>query len=160
MRSISKRVWSKTWPKLLVMIAGIILYLIGIRLNENLKGLLINISSSLISIPTIFIFYDIWQEKSHRKLNERVYKYAENEMSLVMLETRDQMEMLLSGFSIYFEFGDYMVDDSDIKKLRIKLNDEAKIICDEDGDPYQKNIKWKSMKIAFRKIFIVMKKIQ
>ncbi len=138
MLSTKKRIWLKTWPKIVVMVIGILSYLGAVRLNEDLKGLLINIAATLISIPIIFILYDIWNERSHRVINERVYRYAENEMSLAMLKIRKQMELLLYGLAVYFEPGDFIIDDTDFINQTVRLNDEAKIVYDEDGDPYQR----------------------
>lgn len=49
-------------------------------LHGDFRGLIISVGGGLISIPLVFIFYEIWQEKSHRKLNESVYEFAENQM--------------------------------------------------------------------------------
>ena len=78
MGNLLRRIWLKAWPKLIVASTGILLYLVAIRLTEDLKGLLISIAATLISIPLIFILYDIWNEKSHRKLYEYAYNRVGN----------------------------------------------------------------------------------
>lgn len=92
MKNTIKTFFLKIWSKLIVTILGILLYLLAIKLSEDVKGLLINIAASLISIPIIFMAYELWNEKSHRALNESVYTYVENEMSQAMLEIRKTMD--------------------------------------------------------------------
>ncbi|MDS1029683.1 hypothetical protein RDV78_04075 [Bacillota bacterium LX-D] len=137
MKDSIKRIWLKIWPKSVVTVFGVLLYFLAVRLPEDIKGLLVNVAASLISIPVIFIAYELWNEKSHRALNERVYRYAENEMSQAMLEIRKYMEMLLEGYCVYFDYGDIIIDDSNPENYILHMNDEAKILYDEDGEPYQ-----------------------
>ena len=137
MKNTIKTFFLKIWSKLMVTILGILLYFIAIRLNEDIKGLLINIAASLISIPIIFIAYELWDEKTHRALNKSVYSYVENEMSQAMLEIRKTMEMLLRGYTVYFDYNDIVIDDSDYENQTLKMNDLAKVHFDEDGNPYQ-----------------------
>lgn len=137
MKNTIRTFFLKIWSKLIVTILGILLYFLAIRLSEDIKGLLINIAASLISIPIIFIAYELWDEKTHRALNESVYSYVENEMSQAMLEIRKTMEMLLRGYTVYFDYGDIVIDDSDYENQILKMNDLAKVHFDEDGDPYQ-----------------------
>lgn len=69
------------WPKLLVITVGVGRYGVAVTwLHGDLRGLIISVGGGLVSIPLVFIFYEIWQEKSHRKLNESVYEFAENQM--------------------------------------------------------------------------------
>ena len=137
MKNTIKTFFLKIWSKLIVTILGILLYFLAIRLSEDIKGLLINIAASLISIPIIFIAYELWDEKTHRALNESVYSYVENEMSQAMLEIRKTMEMLTRGYTVYFDYGDIVIDDSDYENQILKMNNFAKVHFDEDGEPYQ-----------------------
>lgn len=137
MKNSLKRIWLKAWPKLAVALFGALLYIFAIRLSEDLKGLLVNIAAGLISIPIIFIAYDLWNEKSHRALNEDIYRYAENEMSQAILKIRKYMEMFLKGYCVYFDDDDIIIDESDPNNYILKMKDTSKILYDEDRDPYQ-----------------------
>jgi hypothetical protein len=137
MRKPLKRILLKTWPKIIVALVGVLIYLSAIRLSGDIEGLLVNIAASLISIPIIFIAYDLWNEKIHRALNENVYRYAENEISQVMLEIRRYMEMFLKGFCVYFDDDDIVLEESDPNNFILKMKDTSKILYDEDKDPYQ-----------------------
>jgi hypothetical protein len=137
MKNSLKKILLKTWPKLAVALVGVLIYSFAIRLSEDIKGLLVNIAASLISIPIIFIAYDLWNEKIHRALNDDVYRYAENEISQVMLEIRRYMEMFLKGFCVYFDDDDIVLEESEPNNFILKMKDTAKILYDEDKDPYQ-----------------------
>jgi hypothetical protein len=80
----------------------------------------------------------LWNDKSHKALNENVYRYAENEMGRAMLEIKAQMEMLLEGYCVYFDAGDVVLEDSGQGNYILQMRDEAKILYDEDGMPYQR----------------------
>jgi hypothetical protein len=128
----------KLYPKLLVIFVGIVVFLVADNyLAGNIQSLFINISAALISIPIIFIVYEIWHEKSQKKLNESVYSYAQNEMSVALQEIKEQMRFFIDGAFVYFEDGDIVIHD-DIENLKLKMNENAKILYTEDGDPYQK----------------------
>lgn len=129
----------KIYPKLLVVLIGILVFMLSENfLGGNVQSLAINISATLISIPIIFIAYEIWNEKSQKKLNESVYSYVQNEMSVTLIDIREKMRFFIDGAFVYFEDGDIIIDDSDIENLKLKMDENSKIIDDEDGDPYQK----------------------
>lgn len=133
-----RRIWLKSWPKLAVTVFGIILYTFAINLSGDIKGLLVNIAATLIAIPVIVVTYELWNDKSHKALNENVYRYAENKMGEAMLEIKAQMEMLLEGYSVYFDAGDVVLEDSGKGNYILRMKDEAKILYSEDGAPYQR----------------------
>jgi hypothetical protein len=130
----------KLYPKLLVIMVGLVVFLVADSyLVGNIQSLAINISAALISIPIIFIVYEIWHEKSQKKLNESVYSYAQNEMSVALQEIKEQMRFFIDGAFVYFEDGDIVVhDDIEKLKLKLKMNENAKILYTEDGEAYQK----------------------
>jgi len=130
--------WLKAWPKLAIAVFGTILYLFAVRLSGDIKTLLINVAAALIAIPLIVITYELWNDKSHKVLNESVYRYAENEMGRAMLEIEAQMEMLLEGYCAYFDAGDIVLEDSGQGNYLLRMKDEAKVLYDEDGTPYQR----------------------
>jgi hypothetical protein len=128
----------KLYPKLLVIMVGLVVFLVADSyLAGNIQSLAINISAALISIPIIFMVYEIWHEKSQKKLNESVYSYAKNEMSVALQEIKEQMRFFIDGAFVYFEDGDIVVHDENIEKLKLKVNKNTKILYTEDGEPYQ-----------------------
>ena len=83
--------WLKAWPKLVVAVFGAILFIFAVNLSGDLKDLLVDVAAALIAIPLIVVTYELWNDKSHKALNENVYRYAENEMGRAMLAIKAQM---------------------------------------------------------------------
>lgn len=120
-RSKVKAFFHGLWPKLLVIGAGVVLYLLAsYYLSGDTKGLVIGIAGGLISIPLVFISYEIWQKKSHRKLNKSVYEFAERKVQASIMAVSSKLELLIDGAFTYFEKGSILIDDSDIENVRIK----------------------------------------
>lgn len=122
----------------MVAVFGAILFIFAVNLSGDLKDLLVDVAAALIAIPLIVVTYELWNDKSHKALNENVYRYAENEMGRAMLEIKAQMEMLLEGYCVYFDAGDVVLEDSGQGNYILQMRDEAKILYDEDGMPYQR----------------------
>lgn len=128
----------KILPKLIIIFIGFALFFISdIYLKDNIQGLFINISATLISIPIVFIVYEIWEEKTHRKLNESVYSFAKNEMTQNLLKIKEQMKFFMEGAFVYFGNNDIVVDDEDIGNIKLTMPEKSKIKFTEDGEPYQ-----------------------
>jgi hypothetical protein len=131
-------IWLKTWPKLLVILAGVGLFAVAVCwLSGDVKNLLVNVASALIAVPLIFIFYEVWRDHSKKRLNHSVYDYAQNEMSLGLLKVKDDMRFLIDGLRYYFEAGDVVIDDAEIPMMKIEILDHAKVRLDEEGKPYR-----------------------
>ena len=118
----------KILPKLIIVFVGFGLFFISdIYLKDNIQGLFINISATLISIPFVFIVYEIWQEKTHRKLNESVYSFAKNEMTQNLLKIKEQMKFFMEGAFVYFGNNDIVIDDEDIGNIKLTMREKNQI---------------------------------
>lgn len=118
----------KILPKLIIVFVGFALFFISdIYLKDNIQGLFINISATLISIPIVFIVYEIWQEKTHRKLNESVYSFAKNEMTQNLLKIKEQMKFFMEGAFVYFGNNDIVIDDEDIGNIKLTMREKNQI---------------------------------
>lgn len=118
----------KILPKLIIVFVGFGLFFISdIYLKDNIQGLFINISATLISIPIVFIVYEIWQEKTHRKLNESVYSFAKNEMTQNLLKIKEQMKFFMEGAFVYFGNNDIVIDDEDIGNIKLTMPEKNQI---------------------------------
>lgn len=136
MRNKAVRLWLKTWPKLLVAICGLTVYLLSEWIPKDHQPLAQSIAVNLISIPIIFILYDIWNDKSHRQLYEHVYDYAGNEMSIAMSAAKKEMESLVYGLYGLLDNTGLIVDDSDFTYMKVKLRDDCRVETDEDEEKY------------------------
>lgn len=118
----------KILPKLIIVFVGFgLFYISDIYLKDNIQGLFINISATLISIPIVFIAYEIWQEKTHRKLNESVYSFAKNEMTQNLLKIKEQMKFFMEGAFVYFGNNDIVIDDEDIGNIKLTMLEKNQI---------------------------------
>ena len=118
----------KILPKLIIVFVGFGLFFISdIYLKDNIQGLFINISATLISVPIVFIVYEIWQEKTHRKLNESVYSFAKNEMTQNLLKIKEQMKFFMEGAFVYFGNNDIVIDDEDIGNIKLTMREKNQI---------------------------------
>lgn len=84
-----KRLLFKSWPYFTSFGSGVLLFFLATRLEEDHKGLLINISATLLAIPLLFLIYELARGFSSRKLNQELFDYAKMQvdceaMSVVM----------------------------------------------------------------------------
>lgn len=123
-------------PKLLVIFIGIGFYLLAsYGLEGDPKGLVMGIAGGLISIPLVFISYEIWQKKSQKKLNLTVYDFAERKVQKSISAVRTKLELLVEGAFAYFEKDSILIDDSDIENIKIEQYQH-----DEDSDVYDDSL--------------------
>lgn len=73
------------------ILAGLIFYIFGIRLDDNLKGLFINISSGFFAIPLIFLFYDIAKNFASKELNKEIFDYAKMQVDREIMSVLNQL---------------------------------------------------------------------
>lgn len=132
-----KALFHNLWPKLIVMLFGLGVYgLASCFLEDDLKNLVTGIAGGLISIPLVFISYEVWQQKSHRKLNTSVYEFVERKVQVSISAACVKLELLIDGVFAYFEKDNILIDDSDIENIKIKYyqHDElTRIELEEDN---------------------------
>lgn len=126
-----KTAFHNLWPKLLVIAAGVVLYLLASYcLDGDFKSLVMGIAGSLISIPLVFVSYEIWQQKAQKALNQSVYGFAQGKVQASISKVHSKLELLLDGAFTYFEKGSILIDDSDIENIRIKHNQHDELRYD------------------------------
>jgi len=90
-----KRISLKILPYLIAFIFGLILFTFAINLDENLKSLLINISSAFIAIPLLYLIYDLVHQASRNKLNKEVFEYAKMQIDREFMNICHQFVKLI-----------------------------------------------------------------
>lgn len=70
-----KRLLIQILPYFVALTAGVLLYLFGVDLvqDADLNNMIINIASGLISIPMVFICYDVVNKITSRKLHNSLF---------------------------------------------------------------------------------------
>lgn len=80
----------KALPYLVSISAGFIFYLLGELLQENTRGFFINISATFFAIPLIYLFYQLVDSFSHKKLNKEIFDYAKMQVDREILSILNQ----------------------------------------------------------------------
>lgn len=77
----------KLLPYLMSITGGIILYAGAVdnAPNENLRGLIINVSASLLSIPLVFLLYDYTNSRVARQMKKNLANSMSDRLNMLML---------------------------------------------------------------------------
>lgn len=90
-----RKTFLRVFPYLTSILAGLLFYLIGIRLNENFKGLFVSISATFLAIPFIYLFYQVAQKFSKKKLNKEISDYAKMQIDREILSIINQLSKVV-----------------------------------------------------------------
>jgi hypothetical protein len=83
--AIMKKIILKSLPFLCSIGVGLFLYKILYLTEGNLKSLVINVSATFLSIPLLYIFYEIIKKYSHKKLTSAFYFYIKEQADASIL---------------------------------------------------------------------------
>ncbi|MBO7243883.1 MAG: hypothetical protein J6V53_01185 [Alphaproteobacteria bacterium] len=86
-----KKLFTKLLPFLVAFCSGICLYVLTDKYitNSGLNNLLINVASGLVSIPLVFIFYDVINQITSRKLHNTLFES-------VSVDINNQLTLLIN----------------------------------------------------------------
>ncbi len=90
-----KKLSLKILPYFISLTFGLILFTISINSDDNLKSLLINISSAFIAIPLLYLIYDLVHQASRKKLNKEVFEYAKMQIDRELINISHQFVKLI-----------------------------------------------------------------
>lgn len=90
-----RKTFLRVFPYLTSILAGLLFYLIGIRLSENFKGLFVSISAAFLAIPFIYLFYQVAQKFSKKKLNKEISDYAKMQIDREILSIINQLSKIV-----------------------------------------------------------------
>jgi len=85
----------KILPYLVSILAGLLFYFSGLKLSGNIKGLFINISAAFVAIPLIYLFYQVAQNLSKRRLNKEILDYAKMQVDREVLSIINQLHKIV-----------------------------------------------------------------
>lgn len=86
-----KKYWLKSLPYLICLIAAYIFFIFGSKFNSDLKGLMLGIVGSFLSIPTLYFIYELSKNYSQRRLNKELLDYAKMQIDRDVLSTINQL---------------------------------------------------------------------
>lgn len=111
LRDLVHRILWESIPYLVALLAGILLFDFSLVLgNPAFQNLFISIAAIFISIPMLFLFYELGKVVSHRHLTREMFEYAKRLIDGDMIN-------ILSRISKQV----YPFDVGDIQQIRFKL---------------------------------------
>jgi hypothetical protein len=91
----AKRIALKALPYIIAFMLSFLLFVIGIRLNDNLKSVFLNIAATFFGIPLIYLFYQTILNFSHKRLNKELYDYAKMQIDREILSVTYQLQKMV-----------------------------------------------------------------
>lgn len=85
----------KSTPYLTSILVGLILYFIGLNLSENIRGLFTSLSAAFFAIPLIYLFYQVAQNLSKKRLNKEIFDYAKMQVDREVLSIINQLNKIV-----------------------------------------------------------------
>lgn len=134
-RKQKKRFLHRHWPKFLTAIIGGAVFAASYLCSPSVQSLLINIAAALISIPIVFLFYQVIDEKNHRNMIEYVYEYVDNHTFEIVDDATEAVKVLLDGFTVFFDAGCATYGD-DEAGIWVKMSKYGQIRANEEDDDF------------------------
>ena len=102
---VMKRNLLKISPYIASTIAAFLFYLIGLNLgSENVKNLFINIASTFLAIPLIYLFYQTARNFSEKQLNKEILDYAKLQVDTEILSLIRLLHKIVHPLTIGITF--------------------------------------------------------
>jgi len=70
------RLFFKIWPYCACLIAGYLLYSVGIIMDGDTKVLVQNIAAAFVAIPCLYVIYEVAQRFAQKRLNKEIFDYG------------------------------------------------------------------------------------
>lgn len=134
-RKQKKRFLHRHWPKFLTAIIGGAVFAASYLCSPSVQSLLINIAAALISIPIVFLFYQVIDEKNHRNMIEYVYEYVDNHTFEIVDDATEAVKVLLDGFTVFFDAGCATYGDDEAGTW-VKMSKYGQIRANEEDDDF------------------------
>lgn len=84
-------------PYLVCIIAAYVFFIVGNKLHSDIKGIIHGIAGSFLSIPALYLIYELSKNYSQRRLNKELFDYAKMQIDRDVLSIINQlMKVVLS----------------------------------------------------------------
>jgi len=137
MKLITRRFLLKILPYCASIVFGLLFLFIGLKLNQDLKGLFISIAAAFLAIPLIYLFYQQANSFSQKRLNKVIFDYAKTAIDTDVLSIVNQLQKTI-----------YPLNERDFSLagintlLSLKMDDIKKILSDTEYLGFQVFKKW------------------
>jgi len=85
----------KIAPYFISILVGFIFYFISLNLSESIRGLFTNLSAAFLAIPLIYLFYQVAQNLSKKRLNKEILDYAKMQVDTEVLSIINQLNKIV-----------------------------------------------------------------
>ncbi len=85
----------KIAPYFISILVGFIFYFIGLNLSGNIRGLFTNLSAAFLAIPLIYLFFQVAQNLSKKRLNKEIFDYAKMQVDREVLSIVNQLNKIV-----------------------------------------------------------------
>jgi len=92
---MNRRKWLRVLPYFVSILAGLLFLYIGLELNQDIKGLFTSISAAFFAIPLLYLFYQMAQNLSQKRLNKEIFDYAKVQIDGQMLSIINQLHKIV-----------------------------------------------------------------
>jgi len=82
-------------PYSICIIAFFILYFLGLKFNNDVKSIIHGVAGTFLSIPLLFMLYELSKNYSSRKLNVVLYDYAKMQIDRDILSLINQLMKII-----------------------------------------------------------------
>lgn len=92
-----KKLFIQVLPFLVSLTMGMLIYLFGVDQikDEGLSNLVVNVASGLVSIPLVFIFYDVINKITSRDLHNTLFESITFDINTVLVDFITMLEDML-----------------------------------------------------------------
>lgn len=120
---IKKRTLIRLLPFFISATVGIALYFLASKAVNNANSILINLSATLLAVPLIYMFYQIFVRISERKLSKEISDYSKMLVDTEILSVLNQLgKFLYPGY-------EFQLNPKSVKNIcELKKDDLKKII--------------------------------
>lgn len=112
----------KITPYIIALFAGVVVYLYAIELkDDNLNNLLINVAAGLVSVPLVFMCYEVINEICSRNIKKTLLEHLSFEVNYIIIDIIKNLKDILgiSGRLDEKNLNDFL--DTDEKTIKEKL---------------------------------------
>lgn len=101
----------KALPYAISILAGIVIYILTTLhiKEESLNALILGIASGLLSIPMVFLFYDVVNKKCSKNLKNSLFQHASFEINAILFQSLKNIKIILQY--------DQALDENNIDEL-------------------------------------------
>ncbi len=106
-----RRLFTKAWPYLTALVAGTILWFIGIFIGGRAQDLMINIAAAFYAIPVLFLVYQQVKKISESRLNKEINDYIK------MITDKEILSILNHLIKRVVSYGEVKFSPEDINRF-------------------------------------------